>query len=340
MHGETPSRMVAHHIGGKAQSIRQVVAKPPPTERRGDSAQGRDLSRTERRHFAALRENLCEIRPARLPLFLSAHVTTADGDCTQGETERPPHHPPAVPLSMRVRLWRGYRPAWRFSVSPGTETTLPPFTPKITAAGDSGAAAANRPAALPPDQPGFELQFPRMPNDRAKVRNARLQPQCWQLPPKLRLRPRWHIAPPRHPAEHARLPFRKRTPRLAPVPHRARADSIFRRKLQVRLFGVPVPPRAQVVAEQIHVRQDAVLLVRNRRLTRGHAQEREQHGFNGVLPRRRVDAAVGHARQRSTMIKGIRQKSVPATSASFGVPSRMSRLPASQRLRRRLIASP
>lgn len=53
-----------------------------------------------------------------------------------------------------------------------------------------------------------------------------------------------------------------------------------------------------------NVQQDAVLLVGDPRLTRGHAKNRQQHAFDGVPPRRRADSAGELAAPRFTVNDG------------------------------------
>ena len=160
------------------------------------------------------------------------------------------------------------------------------------------------------------------PDRRQAARKNRPRSPPAQLPAKLRPRVRRRIAPPRQPAEYARLPLGKGAALAPPVRHRARADAILRRQLPVGLFGRPMPPRAEIVATQIHVRQDAVLLVGNRRRPPGEGEDRMQHRFDGGCPRRRVKAAASHAQHRSTMLNGIKQISATRRSTSCGEKTR------------------
>ena len=121
------------------------------------------------------------------------------------------------------------------------------------------------------------------------------RPPLAQLLRKPRARPRWHVAPPRHPVEHAPLTAPKRAALAPPVRDRAQADSVFRRQLPIRRNPRQIFPRLRFLAPLQGGIEDARLLIRQRAFRRQCAQF-VLHRANGRVPRSGIDLSASHIR--------------------------------------------
>lgn len=120
------------------------------------------------------------------------------------------------------------------------------------------------------------------------------RPPLAQFVPKLRPRPRWHVAPPHHPAQHAPLVASKRAPLAPPVRDGSRADSVFRRQFAIRRNPRQIFPRLRFLAPLQGGIEDAPLLTRQ-----GAFRQSAQfflHRANGRVPRSGIDLSASHWR--------------------------------------------